>query len=470
MKNRKSDLGHIGRAILLSCALVFPASAVVRGGDTPGQTPKSDQAATAAPPSEMAVPLKEIPLWEVANERVRQSFLRGQFGAMAAWHKGQVQRAKYPEFASDAPFWGIVRFLGPAPGSPESPVRHFALDGSRKDGDYDLLYFDENTDGDLTNDRPRKPAPELDRLARRLASTTETFFEPVTVTFNVGPGVPQAVELIPYMKLFWGKTPQLTFIAARVHTGTFELDGTSYQAFVGYQNTISGRLDQPFTALHLLTQGGEPIAWSGGDRLNATHLLGGRYYRFSCTPTGDKLTVQPYTGPLGVFEIGPGSRKVGTLTMVGSLCSATTSVPVAAAAWGTRPAEPARCCKLPVGDYRIDNLRIQADGLQVFILSNYHLDGKPMGALGRQDTYGIAIREDKPLQLAFSESGQILFAAPARGQRVRLGEELTVKAVLIDPALNVMFRDVTCGRQLNPNVTIARANDAIVAVGWMPFG
>jgi hypothetical protein len=60
-------------------------------------------------------------------------------------------------------------------------------------------------------------------------------------------------------------------------------------------------LDQPTTALILALRGDEPVSWWYGNRLNALHLLGRRYYRFSGTPTGDKLTVRPYDGPLGAF-------------------------------------------------------------------------------------------------------------------------------------------------------------------------
>ncbi len=50
---------------------------------------------------------------------------------------------------------------------------------------------------------------------------------------------------------------------------------------------VTGRFDQPSTALILLPTNGEFIRRPGGDRLNTAHLLGGRHYRFSCTPTGD---------------------------------------------------------------------------------------------------------------------------------------------------------------------------------------
>ncbi len=467
MEKRKGDHRYVSAGILLSCTALLLASAGTVGSEPAVQTTTDGRTTAATLPHEITVALSEIPVWELANEWVRQSFLRGQHAPV---HPIEKERLLGMQFVSDAPLYGQVSFLNPASGSRQPECFYFAADTLRRGGDYDLLYFDGNGHADLSDVKPRKPARQLDRLTRRIPSVTETFFEPVTAMFLSEPGGPQALELLPCLRIYEGGSPQFSFVAARVHTGTFELGGTSYQAFLGYQYMITGRLDQPSTALLLLAQGNAPITWSGGDRLNATHLLGGRYYHFSCTPAGDKLTVQPYTGPLGVFEISPGSRKVSTLTMRGALCSATTAVGVGSEPSRSRPPESARSCKLPVGDYRISNLFVQVDGLSALVLNNYHADGKPMGGMERLNTSGIAIRADKPFVLTFSESGQVLFAAPVRDQRIRRGEELNIKAVLIDPALNVMFRVLTHGQQLDPKVVIKRANGEMVAEGTMPFG
>ncbi len=423
--------------------------------------------ASADAPQEIAVPLKEVPVWEVTNPRVRESFLRGQ-GARV--QKDSRMPGKYPEFTSDSPLFGVLSFPRATP-DPRKPFRIlFALDSSVKGGDYNLLYFDDNQDTDLTNDKLRRPAPKSDDMARRSPSIKETFFEPVQVTFPSGPDSPQTVELLPCLRVYQGIEPQFSFIAARVHTGTFELGGVSYQAFVGYQYDIGGRLDQPSTALILASQGGEPATRSSVSQLGDTHLLGDRYCRFACTPAGDKLTVLPYTGPLGVVEIGQAGRSTGTLTMRGVLRSATTSVPIGSEPSPGRPPEASRSCKLPVGDYRIDNLSVQIDGLFALVLSNYHEDGKPMGKSSGRNTYGIAVREDKPCVLELSRQGQVLFALPPKDQHVRLGEELNIKAVLIDPAFDVMFRILQRQGSLDPKVVIKRSNGEIVAEATMPFG
>jgi len=451
------------RLLLGACVAVLLASGVPRVA--PGAT-EQGQAATA-PPKEIAVALKDTPVWELSNPRVRESFLRGQYARV---QKDNRTPGKYPEFTSYSPLFGQASFSRATPDA-RKPLRIlFALDSSVKGGDYNLLYFDDNQDGDLTNDKLRRPFSKSDDLARRSSSVKETYFEPVQVTFPAGPGGPQPLELLPCLRIYQGIDPQFTFIAARVHAGAFEVGGASYQAFVGYQYDVGGLLDRPSATLLLVPPGGEPINWSGGSQLNATHLLGGRYYRFACTPAGDKLTVQPYAGPLGVFEIGSGDRKGDTLTMTGALRSATTAVAVDAGASDNRMRKPARSCELPVGDYRINNLSVQIGGLYALVLNNYHEDGKPMGKASGQDTYGIAVREAKPFVLEFSRQAQVLFASPARDLRVRPGAEVSIKAVLIDPAFDVMYRLLRDQRQLDPKVVIKRANGEIVAEGTMPFG
>lgn len=467
MRNRKSARKHAGGGILWFCILLLSGSAFVRGSEAPaGKSPPT----ASTPSQEIVVALKEIPVWDVTNPRVREAFLRGQF---TNTQKDRPQpMVKYPKFTSDSPLYGFVDFPNAVPNARQSRrIYYFALDSSVKGGDYNLLYFDDNRDEDLTNDKLRHVSPESDKLARRSTSVKEIFFEPVQVPFRSAGGGEQPLELLACVRVYQGDQAQVSLIAAHVHTGEFQLDGKSYQAFVGYRYMIGGQLDQPSTALILLPPDDEPATWSGAQQLNATHLLGGRYYRFACTPTGDRLTVQPYAGPLGVFEIGSSDGKTGTPTMRGALRSATTTVAVGAGNADNSTRGPTRSCQLPVGDYRINDLSIRIEGLHALVLNNYHEDGKPMGKTGRSNAYGLAVREDKPFVLRFSRQAQVLFALPARDQRIRLGEELNIKAVLIDPDLDVMFRVLTRGQQqLDPKVTIARANGEIVAEGTMPFG
>jgi hypothetical protein len=433
-----------------------------------------------APSSEIAVALKETPIWKVTNPRVRDSFLRGHYVAL---QKEKLPQVKYPDFASGTPLYGEAQF------EEGSRPRRFslALACSQPGGDYDLFYFDDNGDGDLTSDKPRRPSKETtDRLARYPSPVKDTYFESVSVPFDFGPGGQQAVELLPCLTSYPGNQPQFSLVAAHVHVGEFHVGSVYCDAFLGCQYTIRGRLDQPSTALILVPYGGEPASWWYGNRLNAFHLLGGRYYRFSCTPTGDKLWVRPYEGPLGVFEVGAGGRKVEKLTVCGALSSKDAAVAVGGELEGTRPT-PARQCTIPVGDYYPVIVEVEMADLRITISNNYNTSaqGRPRG---REPLCGIAIRADKPYVLDFSNKPVVLFEQPKAEVRVHPGDEVKIAALLVDPVLDIVIRgliDTTRtrtrilrsadGKELAlpnqpPNVVIRRANGQVVAEGVMPFG
>jgi hypothetical protein len=105
------------------------------------------------------------------------------------------------------------------------------------------------------------------------------------------------------------------------------------------------------------------------------------------------------------------------------------------------------------------------------VLRNIHADGIPQGrATEAPSVYAIKIREDEPFVLDLSGTPEVLFATPGKDHRIKRGDELEVKAVLIDPTLDIMFRAIRDSGEINPTVTIARASGEIVAEGVMPFG
>jgi len=453
----------LGAALALLAGFVLPRNLSAAAGQS--QTPP-------APPRAITVALKEIPVWELANERIRDSFLRGQPTVV---QKAKPPQGTYPAFQSDTPLFGDIQFSA---GKWRRSFR-YALDQSQAGGGYDLLYFDDNGDSDLTNDKPRKPAPEAGRLARRSSGVTETYFEPVAVTFDFGAAGPQTLELLPFLQIYAGDTPQFSFIAARVHTGEFRIADTSYQAFLGYRFSIRGPLDQPSTTLILAPKGGEPALWWGGNQLNSTHLLGNRHYRFSCTPAGEELSVCPYEGPFGVLEVGAGGREAERLGMRGSLLSKGSAVAVGEGLKDGWP-QTTRQCRIPVGDYYPAMVYVEMGGLRLAVSNNYHINAQGQPRAGRAPVAGIAIRPDKPYVLDFSHKPVVIFTDPAANRQVVRGSEIRVKAVLVDPVLDIMIRrlDDVSGAEtgtanrlsLDPKVVVRRTNGEIVAEGVMPFG
>ena len=107
----------------------------------------------------------------------------------------------------------------------------------------------------------------------------------------------------------------------------------------------------------------------------AAHKVKGRFYTFSASPTGDQLTVHPYRGDLGTFEIGPGGRALDKMTVSGSLEGEERAVAVGGEVVDGSP-KAARSCQLPVGDYRPNYISIA-------IWAAAHC-GVPQLSLGRQ--------------------------------------------------------------------------------------
>jgi hypothetical protein len=105
-------------------------------------------------------------------------------------------------------------------------------------------------------------------------------------------------------------------------------------------------------------------------------------------------------------------------------------------------ARPVRSCTLPVGNYFPDGLTIYYGSFYVTISINYHSDGKARNRGGRPLVYGFAIKKDKPFVLDFSNKPEIIFASPAQESRFKAGEQVRVEAVLVDPKLDIMVRDL----------------------------
>ena len=77
--------------------------------------------------------------------------------------------------------------------------------------------------------------------------------------------------------------------------------------------------------------------------------------------------------------------------------------------------------------------------MKIELSDNYHADGGPR-AVDRIRNYFIKIRKDKPLVLDFANKPRVLFASPAKDKTFKPGDEIQVKAVLIDPVCDFMIR------------------------------
>ncbi len=216
------------------------------------------------------------------------------------------------------------------------------------------------------------------------------------------------------------------------------------------------------------------------------HKVNGRFFSFSAIQNGE-LTVHPYQGDMGTFEIGPGSRTLTNFGVSGSFEARDWAVPVGGDIKDGRPVEVRRC-QVPVGDYLPEFLTLQFGRLRIQLSQNYHSEGKRQSRDGRPPVFGITIRKDRPFVLDFSNKPDVMFTSPTNNQRVKPGDTLMVAAVLVDPKLDIMIRRLedTSRKQtkdaegkalsyernlsLDPKVVITRASGEKVAEGVMPFG
>jgi hypothetical protein len=221
------------------------------------------------------------------------------------------------------------------------------------------------------------------------------------------------------------------------------------------------------------------------------YSIDGELYTISATPLGDKLIVKPYRGEFGVFKIGTGGRDIKDSSFQGSFGSQTMEI-------SFRPEhgppeakeEKIKECKLPVGDYLPAYVSVNYGRLRIGFSDNYHSDRKPLNS-ERKRNYCIKIRKDEPFVFDFSNKPEVLFASPAKDKTFKPGEEVSVRAVLIDPVLDIMIRDLDDttrkkeetikdgnGREstsasdlsLDPTITITDSSGNTVAEGPMPFG
>lgn len=434
----------------------------------------------ASPTGERVFTLREVSAFEAGENE----FVRGQNGETQTNQYKEVKA--YPPFASSKPIYGLVRLGVDYRVQGSGTICYFAIDESKGTGKgYDRFYFDSNHDLDLCNDTVVKPLENPPSGARLNYSSVkeQVIFQYLSVGF--GSATSKPIEIMPRLTrtVYDGVTyDQVSFVRTHLYAGQVRLGSKAYDARLGNKYIITDGMNQPGVALALDSPGNPSSSmWWGSDSLGAFHKVDGVFYTCSASASGDQLTVRPYDGELGTFEIGPGKRSIDKLSLRGSLSGTNTAVAVGGETKDGWP-QSARTCQVPVGDYLPNSLNLEYGRLQIFVSDNYHSDGKPR-ARGAP-VYGVKVRKDKPFVLDFSNPPQVLFASPAKDITLKPGDTLEVKAVLIDPVLDIMIRelsdttrkarpDQTRSRNafsLDPTVRVTRSNGEKVAEGIMPFG
>lgn len=252
-----------------------------------------------------------------------------------------------------------------------------------------------------------------------------------------------------------------------------EIEGKKFDVYLGTE----GRRE---FALILKGQSGDKApGWWRGSLLNSLHLINDKYYGFSTDKSKDLLFVNEYSGQLGKLVAGKGDRRIENAQMNGSLESKDSAVavgPVSETGWPEKTSD----YMLPVGDYRPPYMNFDCGRVSFSVSNNYYNDVQGRGTGDRPKVYGIKIRPDKPFILDFSNKPAIVFTSPPKDQRFKVGSEIEVNAVLIDPELDIMIRGLRETRtggdgksttaNLDPKIVITRADGTEVASGPMPFG
>lgn len=346
--------------------------------------------------------------------------------------------ALYPTFSSSKPLYSSVRIDMEFGDNTSGVLYRLAIDESGGTGTgYDRLYIDFDRDGDLAEEKPIEPMenPPDAMVMRNDWIAQQVCFACVSLA-GEGAGL---VEALP--RLIVGKKggPSLTLFPTQARQGEIEIAGRRFDVTMGNVYPIGTRWDRPGTLLQLKPQDAESRLpdWHLGSRLLALHKIGGTYWQLSTTPAGDRLVVQSYQGDFGTFAIGSGKRFVWSKKFGAELLARDRAVLV-----GKENAngsyESVQACEIPVGDYTPEILAVDYGPLHVSISSNYHVDGKPRG--NGAPAYNLRIRKDKPYVLDFSDRPEVLFALPAKQTRIKPGETLMVKAVLVDPQHDIMIR------------------------------
>jgi hypothetical protein len=232
--------------------------------------------------------------------------------------------------------------------------------------------------------------------------------------------------------------------------------------------------------------------WPGQYYLSTLRPADGQLYQISATPTGDRLTVGPYRGEYGLLKVGPGERQnIERLGVSGVLYSEQMMLPLGDVV-SMPPAETSPEHKIPVGEYTPTYLRLDFGKLAASLSQNYYSKDAPHVRLSKPTAESLKIRKDNPLVLDFSRKPLILFTSPPKGQTVKPGSSVKIRAVIVDSQLDMLVRSLYDTTQktgertysyaggrtatipryasLAPTVAVTDSSGKQVAEGKMPFG
>jgi len=357
---------------------------------------------------------------------------------------------------------------------------------------YDRLCFDRNGDGDLTNDGVLESAKKSP--FEGLPDTDNTrVFEDLVLSVDYGPPAgKRPFATVPRLRAYAPELAYLEFVPKVARRGTLRLGDVEYTAYLNQWSAFTGRFDRPFVYLELLPAGRvsrlPPPLTSG--YLGEVRVVDEQLVTTSATPLGDKLTIQPYRGPCGVLEVGPGGRAITEMGVAGRFVSRTALIALGEST-PFPPEKLSRRYMLPAGDYMFSSLTAQYGRLR---FGARQLREDELAAAGRPakgPAFGVTIREDKPFVLDFSGKPAVVRLTPPQDQSFKPGSTVFIRVLMTEPAQGIAITGLwdttkkTGERKyrrgdkewtvpeyakLDPTIVIRDSEGKQVSEGKMPFG
>jgi hypothetical protein len=403
-------------------------------------------------------------------EPVRSRLLLGQYAPECG--DVPLPGVTYPEFKSDRPIYGAITF-DMSIFDPQAGIRYcFAVDESGGTGTgYDKLYFDLNRDSDLTNDAPVTRVQ--DTPAGMPGGRDTISFETIRVGLDYGPDGIWTQAVTPRLMSMSNVPPRMFFAAPTARKGKIVLGSDEVELVLAQYQSIAGRYDRPMTGV-FLTGKTELLPF-----LACWPHVDGTFYRLSPTPAGDKISVEPYSGPFGTLEIGTGGRDIAQPGVdIGFLQSNEAFIDLTAC---TRTDGK---WNVPVGDYRPLRMGIRYGERRIGLSADLSQAGQ---MTVRPAVFPFSIRHNAPFVLDFPGKPEVIFVSPG-DKPVRAGETLRVGAILRIPGMDMMIaaledttrktgsmkmpdgRDFDRFESLDPAIRIVNTAGQTMAEGKMPFG
>ncbi len=355
----------------------------------------------------------------------------------------------YPALVSAKPCYGEIRVDTTFNQPTNSGTLHrYVIDESNgTDSGYDRLYIDLDGDGDLTDENPLAPMDNPPKVAHEprddKPNSQRVSFDYVTFSNAGENGQIYSSEVMPRLRLNRTEQQQyasLWLVPTKAWRGEIEIAGRRFIATVCQNRPMGTRFDRPLTSLEL-----EPLdnadRLAGGifsDRLAAMHKVDDQFWSLSTTPAGDRLFVTRYEGDFGTLTMNSGRLFAQKSRFSGTLMSENRVVLVGEDYSANPEDGSVQSCSLPVGDYLPIYFGFRDDPMIATISDCRHLDGH-LGEPIEQHAYPVKIRKDETCVFEPLKGSKVLFVSPQPDTRITLGQNLPVKAVLVDPKLGIMI-------------------------------